>query len=222
MDEDAAGCKADTAAGTLGDPMATILLVRHGETDWNRSGRVMGTRPVPLNQNGLTQAARLAIQLTALKTPMLYSSPVARARQTADILSSTLHVPVVEEPGLAEIGVGEWEGRYWNEFEGDPARVNYYRLPEEARPPGGETLGEARRRAVASVQRAVESAGSGPAILVTHADIVKAIVAHYLEAPLQTMRHMQIGHASVTAFAIDDSSATLLCLNAQPDLAWLR
>ncbi len=202
--------------------MATILLVRHGETDWNRSGRVMGTRPVPLNQQGLTQAARLALELTALESPTLYSSPVLRTRQTADILASTLRLSVVEEPGLSEIGVGEWEGRYWNEFEGDPARINYYRLPEEARPPGGETLGEVQRRAVASVQRASRLAASRPAILVTHADVVKAIVAHYLEAPLQTMRHMQIGHASVTALAIDDSSATLLCLNSLPDLGWLR
>jgi len=200
----------------------TILLIRHSETDWNLSGRIMGTRPVPLNQNGLTQAARLALELTALKSPALYSSPVARARQTADILASTLRLSVVEEPGLSEIGVGEWEGRYWNEFEGDPARINYYRLPEEARPPGGETLGEVQRRAVASVQRASDRAESHPAILVTHADVVKAIVAHYLEAPLQTMRHMRIGHASVTALAITGSSGTLLCLNSLPDLGWSR
>ncbi|HEX9742719.1 MAG TPA: histidine phosphatase family protein [Nitrospiraceae bacterium] len=202
--------------------MPTILLVRHGETDWNRSGRVMGTRPVPLNQNGLTQAARLALELTALKAPALYSSPVVRARQTADILAATLRLSVVEEPGLSEIGVGEWEGRYWHEFEGDPARINYYRLPEEARPPGGETLGEVLRRAVASVERAIRHAESRSAILVTHADVIKTIVAHYLEAPLQTMRHMQIGHASVTALAIDHSSGTLLCLNSLPDLGWLQ
>jgi broad specificity phosphatase PhoE len=68
--------------------MPTILLVRHGETDWNRSGQIMGTRPVPLNQNGIVQAARLALQLTALPAPLLYSSPIVRARQTADILAS--------------------------------------------------------------------------------------------------------------------------------------
>ena len=67
--------------------MPTILLVRHGETDWNCSGQIMGARPVPLNQNGIIQAARLALQLTALPTPLLYSSPMVRARQTADILS---------------------------------------------------------------------------------------------------------------------------------------
>ena len=115
--------------------MPTILLVRHGETDWNRSGQIMGIRPVPLNQNGLTQSARLALQLSALPAPALYSSPVVRARQTADILASTLHVPVIEEPGLSEIGVGGWEGRYWNEFDGDPARVKILSLVATADEP---------------------------------------------------------------------------------------
>ena len=202
--------------------MPTILLVRHGETDWNRSGRIMGIRPVPLNQNGLTQAARLALQLTALPAPALYSSPVVRARQTANILASTLRVPVTEEPGLSEIGVGEWEGLHWNEFDGDPARVNFYRLPQEARPPGGETLGEVQQRAIAAVERALGRMKAGTAVLVTHADVIRTIVAHYLETDLQTMRHMQIDHASVTALEITGSSGTLLCLNSLPDLGWLR
>jgi broad specificity phosphatase PhoE len=203
--------------------MSTIvLLVRHGETDWNRSGRIMGSRPVPLNQNGLTQAARLALQLTALPAPVLYSSPVVRARQTADILASALHVPAIEEPGLSEIGVGVWEGRYWNEFDGDPARVDFYRLPQEARPPGGETLGEVQQRAVAAVERARSRMTAGSPVFVSHADVIRTIVAHYLETDLQTMRHMQIGHASVTALAVKGSSGTLLCLNSLPDLGWLK
>ncbi len=202
--------------------MPTILLVRHGETDWNRSGRIMGARPVPLNQNGITQVARLALQLTALSAPALYSSPLIRARQTADILASTLHQSVVEEPGLTEIGVGEWEGRSWDEFKGDPERVNFYRLPEEARAPGGETLGAVQRRAVASVERVLRRTEKQPAILVTHADVIRTIVAHYLEIALQTTRHMQIGHASVTALTINGSSGTLLCLNSLPDLGWMN
>ncbi len=209
-------------AATLERGIPTILLVRHGETDWNRSGRIMGIRPVPLNQNGLTQAARLALQLTALTAPALYSSPVLRARQTADILSSALHVPVAEESGLIEIGIGDWEGRYWNEVEGDPARVNFYQLTEEARPPGGETLGEVQRRAVASMERIIRHIHDKTAVLVTHADVIRTIVAHYLEADLQTTRHMQIGHASVTALKIDGASGILLCLNSLPDPGWLR
>lgn len=202
--------------------MPIILLVRHGQTDWNVSGRIMGARPVPLNQTGVTQVARLALQLAIVKNPALYSSPIRRARQTADILAATLHVPVREEPDLREIGTGEWEGRYWHELEDDPIRVNFYRLVEEARPPGGETLGEVQRRAVAAVERLIQATGGNPIVAVTHADVIRTIVAHYLNTDLQTVRHMQIGHASVTALALNGSSARLLCLNSLPDLDWLN
>jgi broad specificity phosphatase PhoE len=223
MDSRSAGGAHSAAAPVLTSLMSTIvLLVRHGETDWNRSGRIMGSRPVPLNQNGLTQAARLALRLTALPAPALYSSPVVRARQTAEILASTLHVPVIEEPGLSEIGVGGWEGHYWNEFDGDPARVNFYRLPQETRPPGGETLGEVQQRAITAVEQALGCMKAGSAVFVSHADVIRTIVAHYLETDLQAMRQVQIGHASVTALTIKGSSGTLLCLNSLPDLDWLR
>lgn len=201
--------------------MPILLFVRHGETDWNLSGRIMGARPVPLNQNGITQAARLALQLTVLKNPALYSSPILRARQTAEILAATLRVPVREEPGLSEIGIGEWEGRYWHELEGDPVRANFYRLAQEARPPGGETLGEVQQRAVAAVKRLIQDADGKPVVAVTHADVIRTIVAHYLETNLQTVRHMQIGHASVTALRVNGPSGTLLCMNSLPDLSWM-
>lgn len=87
--------------------MPTVLLVRHGETDWNRSGQIMGERPIPLNQNGRAQAQRLAAFLKARPIQALYSSPVARALQTAAILASALQLPVTPDRGLTEIGVGE-------------------------------------------------------------------------------------------------------------------
>jgi broad specificity phosphatase PhoE len=201
--------------------MPTILLIRHGETDWSRSGQIMGSRPVPLNGNGMAQASRLATQLTVLKHLLLYSSPTLRARQTADILASTLRVPVQEEPALREVNLGAWEGRYWHELAGTPVRRNFYRMIHEARPPGGETLGEVQQRAVEAVQRLIQLAGSTPLVAVTHADVIRAIVAYYLNTDFWTVRQMQIAHASVTALAITSSSATLLCLSALPHFEWL-
>jgi len=87
--------------------MPTILLVRHGETDWNRSGQIMGERPVPLNQNGEAQVKRLASFLKSRSIHALYSSPVARAIQTGEILASVLQVPLTADRGLTEIKVGE-------------------------------------------------------------------------------------------------------------------
>jgi broad specificity phosphatase PhoE len=202
--------------------MALVVLIRHGETDWNRSGRIMGLRPVPLNQNGITQAARLAIQLSALSSLHLYTSPMSRTKQTAEILAATLRATVTEEADLREIGVGDWEGHYWNEFDGHPARTDWYTSPHEVRPPGGETLAEVQQRAVAAVARILSLKERGPALLVTHADVIRTIVAHYLEMTLQTVRHLQIDHASVTTLAVTGSSGRLLCLNSLPDLNWIK
>jgi broad specificity phosphatase PhoE len=196
--------------------MPTVLLVRHGETDWNRSGQIMGAQPVPLNDHGCLQAHRLASFLRTRPIRRLYSSPVVRARQTAEIVGAALSLPLIVEAGLTEIGVGDWVGRYWRDLADAEVRLNFYTRPEEARPPGGETLREVQARAVTTVQRALAAADSGPIVMVSHADVLRTIVAHYLQVSLPTMRQMRIDHASVTALEITGSGADLLFLNHVP------
>jgi broad specificity phosphatase PhoE len=200
--------------------MATIVLVRHGETDWNRSGQIMGERPVPLNRQGEAQATRLAALLKERPVGAIYSSPVTRTVQTAEILAQALRVPVTTDRGLTEIGVGQWEGRFWKDLADELVRQNFYRNPLEARPPGGETLREVQARAVAAVERARADAAheAGPLLFVSHADVVRAILAHYLQFDLQTVRQLRIDHASLTVFHVNETTADLLCLNYPPDL----
>jgi broad specificity phosphatase PhoE len=197
--------------------MPTILLVRHGETDWNRSGQIMGEQPVPLNQNGEAQVKRLASFLKSRSIRALYSSPVARAIQTAEILASVLQVPLTADRGLTEIKVGEWEGRYWKDLTDEFARQQFYASPEEARPPGGETLSEVQIRAVAAVERARARAEADRLLIVSHADVVRAILAHYLKFDLKTVRQMRIDHASLTALELNGTQADLLFLNHTAD-----
>jgi broad specificity phosphatase PhoE len=197
--------------------MPTLFLVRHGETDWNRSGQIMGERPVPLNRHGVAQTQRLAESLQGRSIEALYSSPVARALQTADILSPALHLPVTVEGGLTEVGVGQWEGRYWKDLTEDSVRHNFYIRPQEARPPGGETLHEVQSRAVAAVERAGAGVRAGSLLFVSHADVLRAILAHYLRIDLQTARQMRIDHASLTALEVNGPAADLLFLNLTPD-----
>lgn len=199
--------------------MPTILLVRHGETDWNRSGQIMGEQPVPLNQNGEAQVKRLALFLKSRSSRALYSSPVARAIQTAEILASVLQVPLTVDRGLTEINVGEWEGRYWKDLTDEFARQQFYTSPEEARPPGGETLSEVKIRAVAAVERARARAEADPLLFVSHADVVRAILAHYLKFDLKTVRQIRIDHASLTALELNGTQADLLFLNYTTDPA---
>jgi len=220
--------------------MPLLLLVRHGETDWNRTGQIMGARPVPLNEAGQAQARRLAGLLRSWfhptaagkpagrrslldvgahdpRTQRLITSPVVRTRQTADILSEGLHLHPCLDEGLSEIGVGEWEGRYWRDLSDDPIRRNFYSLPSEACPPGGETLRTVQARAVAAVERAGAGESAKIVVAVSHVDVIRAVVAHYLRLDIIQTRGMTIDHASLTALDLNiPSEPRLLCLNFVP------
>src|SRR5512146_906329 len=90
------------------DPMTTLLIARHGETDWNREGRWQGWADPPLNDTGRAQARKLAEELSTTAFDAVYSSDLRRAFQTAEILAAPHGIPVVTDAGLREIDVGSW------------------------------------------------------------------------------------------------------------------
>jgi broad specificity phosphatase PhoE len=92
-----------------------LLLVRHGETDWNAERRFQGHADVPLNPRGRDQAARLAEELTSSEVDAVYSSDLSRARETAEIVGARLGVEVVLDPDLREVDVGSRQGLTWSE-----------------------------------------------------------------------------------------------------------
>jgi broad specificity phosphatase PhoE len=100
--------------------VTTLLLVRHGETDWNAERRWQGHADVPLNDRGRKQAQRLAKELAAEKLDAIYASDLARARETAEIVGATLGVEVIPDPDLREIDVGSRQGRTWSEIDDQP------------------------------------------------------------------------------------------------------
>ncbi len=197
--------------------MPTLFLVRHGETDWNRSGQIMGARPVPLNPRGQAQAQRVATLLHSRPLAALLSSPVARALETAEILSTSLGVPVTVEQGVTEIGVGEWEGLFWKDVADEIVKQNWYGNPRETRFPGGETLQETQIRAVAAVEHALAGKASAPVLFVSHADVIRAVVAHFLGLHLSSVRQIRIDNGSLTALDVNGTLADLLFLNHIPD-----
>jgi broad specificity phosphatase PhoE len=86
-----------------------LLLVRHGETDWNAAGRLQGHTDRPLSDYGREQARRLADELTGEEFEAIYASDLTRARETAEIVGERLHLPVVLDPDLREKNWGTWE-----------------------------------------------------------------------------------------------------------------
>ncbi len=198
--------------------MALVYLVRHGETDWNRSGQIMGTRPIPLNERGRAQARKLGMLMEGVKIGRIVTSPVARAVQTAEILQETLRAPLHHDPGLAEVSVGDWEGKFWDDLVDDDARTNFYRRPDVTRPPGGETLQEVQARAVSALTRAL-GPETVPVLLVSHADVIRTLLAHCLGLALDQVRYMRIAHTTLSALALHDTSADLLYLNYPSELS---
>jgi broad specificity phosphatase PhoE len=143
--------------------MGTLILVRHGETDWNAAGRLQGHTDRPLNDYGRTQAKRLADQLAGDGIAAIYASDLSRARETAEILGERLGLPVVVDPDLREKNWGTWEGLTSDE-----------RLQVEFE---GETTEEHRERVLRSVRRIAERHPGQRIVVVTHGGSLRRVQA---------------------------------------------
>jgi broad specificity phosphatase PhoE len=146
--------------------MTTLLLARHGETDWNRDGRWQGWSDPPLNDTGRAQARRLAVELEATAFDAVYSSDLRRAHETAEILAAPHGVPVVVDAGLREIDIGSWSGL---------TRAEIADRYPDGRRPDGETHEEHAARVRAAVMRIARDHHGDRILLVGHGGTIRAI-----------------------------------------------
>lgn len=166
----------------------TFILVRHGETDWNREGRYQGKLDIPLNANGREQAAKLAAGLASLKLDAAYASHLARAYATAQVVCAKRGLEVVKEPGFAEINHGEWEGKLAAEVaEKWPQEVNAWRnWPHTVLMPGGERIADVQSRAVAALVKLARQHEGKTVLVAAHDATNKALLCWASEAPLSS------------------------------------
>jgi broad specificity phosphatase PhoE len=132
-----------------------LFLFRHGETDWNRAGRLQGHTDTSLNATGLVQAEALTQRLRPHRLDAVVSSDLARAWTTARIVAEGLGVPLIAERGLREANIGEAEGLYWPEVKsrfGEELAERWF-TDDDAAFPGGETGLETRTRGLAALRR---------------------------------------------------------------------
>jgi broad specificity phosphatase PhoE len=153
--------------------VTTLLLARHGETDWNRDGRWQGWADPPLNATGREQARLLAEQLRATPFDAVYSSDLRRAFETAEIVAEPHGVEVVADPGLREIDVGSWSGLTRTEIE---ERFGLERLD-------GETREQHGARVLAAVERIAREHTGERVLVVTHGGTMRALHGHVSDLP---------------------------------------
>ncbi|HTP08006.1 MAG TPA: histidine phosphatase family protein [Anaerolineae bacterium] len=159
--------------------MTQIILVRHGQTEWNRVERFRGWADVPLNETGLAQAQATGHRIAAEWQPVaIYSSPLSRAMKTAEAIAQHFDLPVQPHQGLIDIQHGEWQG-----LTPDEVRTRWpelleawYTAPHTVRMPEGETLSEVRARGLAVVREVAERHPDETVVLVGHTDINRAIL----------------------------------------------
>lgn len=150
--------------------MTRLILIRHGETDWNAEGRWQGQIDVPLNQNGKSHARRLVDELAGSGIQAIYSSDLSRALETARPFANAFGLPIRIDRRLREINQGEWQGLLVTEIQARYAELFHSRManPNTVSPPGGETVIQVEER----VYQALDD------ILRRHPGETVAIVAH--------------------------------------------
>jgi len=171
------------------DPDARILfLFRHGETDWNREGRLQGHIDTPLNATGLAQAHALAESLRPHRLDAVLSSDLARARTTAEIVATAIGVPLFIETGLREVNVGAAEGLLWAEAKirfGEGLTERWYSDGDVAFP-GGETGIATLMRGLCALHRFAAAHPYRRIGVSTHGAMVRQLMKHALPAGTHT------------------------------------
>jgi broad specificity phosphatase PhoE len=196
--------------------MSTFYLIRHAQHDL-LGHVIVGRRPgVHLNAAGLEAAKRLADYLAQKPIHHIFSSPLERARETAEPLSRKLGLELQITPPLLEVDMGDWTGKSTQELDAleDWRKWNTFR--SAGRIPHGETMIEIQSRMVGLIERLRREFPQDDIALFSHGDPIRAAVVYYLGLAMDLLQRLEISTASVTALKIDDWGAKLECLNVRP------
>ncbi|HXV59819.1 MAG TPA: histidine phosphatase family protein [Vicinamibacteria bacterium] len=191
-----------------------LYLVRHGVTDWNEDGRLMGRSDIGLNARGRAQADRAAEALVSRSIEAVYSSPQPRARQTAEPIARAHRLEVQVEPAFDEVWLdAAWMGKTLAELRDDEDLVRLVENPAYECD-AIEALSAVRERTVGEVERLGER-GFGSVVVVSHGDPLRVIVAAYLGLELSAIRRFSIDNGSISLIRFGRRGPRLVFLNAQ-------
>ncbi len=198
-----------------------LVLVRHGQTTWNRERRFLGRTDVPLDDIGIAQARNLAARLARTDLAAIYSSPLRRAADTAAAVAALHGLPVTPQDDLVELAQGELEGqeshiladRYPDFF------AAWLADPTHARVPGGETLGECQSRGLRALRGVIGRAEAGTTVVVvSHQMVIASVLCGLLDRPLREFR--AVGHHNGALSVLDavDQGIEVVTINDRAHL----
>lgn len=195
-----------------------LVLVRHGESEANCAGIIQGRGDYRLSPRGRDQAALTATALEDFSPSRIYSSPLLRASETAQIINQPHNVKIIALEDMVEFDLGEFEG-----LTGDQIVARYPNIPEDMKKgipfhhlaPGAETDEQARARATRALAQIIDS-GLPRVIAVAHLGILEVMIKTVIDkynTPLPSPRKGSLGNCSITRIRIDSAAAGVICVN---------
>jgi probable phosphomutase (TIGR03848 family) len=189
------------------------LLVRHAQCDGTGSllaGRLPG---ISLNARGRAQAQRLAGWLADTPIAAVYTSPLERARQTAAAIAGPHHLTAVCDDAFMEVDFGEWTGRTTAELHDNESWRAFNTVRGTTRIPGGELMLDVQARAVHGLLRLAREHPDDRVAVITHADVIRSLLAHALAMPLDAMLRLEVAPASLSEVELHGTWPRVTCIN---------
>jgi broad specificity phosphatase PhoE len=204
--------------------VTTILLARHGQSDWNEAQRWQGSADRPLTELGKRQATELAERLRGTELDAIYASDLRRARETAEVVARTKGLDVEMTPDLREVDVGSWEGLSRAEAEERFPEAYARWLQGGEGWDDGETYEQMSERVLAAIHRIAKANAGGRVLVVAHGGSIRAVHAAALGLDVHSYRRIQRvePNATLSAVCIEDGRLTELCATDELDEFLIR
>ena len=198
--------------------MTVFHLLRHGEH--GLLGRVLAGRMpgVGMTERGRAEIAAAAERLAGEKIAALYSSPLQRTRETAEIVATRLGLPIGFRDDLLELDFGEWTGATFDSIRADPRWQAWSTQRSLAAIPGGESMRAVQQRVVAALLELNERHLHEIVVLVSHGDVIRAVLLFALGMPLDFYNRIEIGQGSISTITIGASGIRVVTLGERPRL----
>lgn len=193
-----------------------MIIVRHGESEWNRIHRYQGQLDAPLSELGIEQARKVAERLRGEQVDCIYTSPLQRCSHTANIIANDHpNVPKHEDPALMEIHHGEWQGKYADEVHATYAEgLQEWRIhPMRSQMPGGESFSNVLKRTVEFKERVLANHKDQTIIVCTHDVVIKVLVADVLDMNMDNINRIWLTNGSISAIDYGDEMSYLISLS---------
>lgn len=192
-----------------------FLLIRHAVNDWVHTGKLAGWTPgVHLNQDGKEQASALGERLAKTTLAALYASPLERTMETAEAIAAH-HPDLIIQPldGVGEVRFGSWQGAKLSKLQREKLWQTVQIYPSRARFPGGETIRQAQLRAVDAIEDLALQYPNQRVAVVSHSDVIKLILVHYLGAHLDAFQRIEISPASLNIIRLGTDRPYIVRMN---------